>query len=76
MDAIAFPLNISRGMIRFKSLINGRIFNFWNHGDGTYSLAELESDKPELWVKNVLYQGNDALQVMNEIWKAVNDVQQ
>ena len=74
MNAIAEPLSLSFGKIRFRSKVNGRIFSLVMD-DGWYELVQLESNRPYDYVKHVLYVGVDGFQVMNVIWKEVNDVQ-
>lgn len=59
--------------VRFQSVLNGRIFSFVEDGN-EYELVELANNDERPEVKVVLYQGNDALKLMNVIWKEVTHV--
>lgn len=74
LNAIAYPLSVSLGRIRFRSNLNGRIFSLVMDED-LYELVELESNDAHALPLQHLYRGRDGFQVMNVIWKEVNDVQ-
>lgn len=74
IQRLAVLLGLGPGRIRFRSVLNGKIFSLILDIN-TYELVELEGDTPQPFVIRELYRGEDTNQVKSVIWKELNNVQ-
>ncbi len=73
MPRLAEPLVVAFNLIRFRSLVNRRVFSLlYEHGE--FELVELDEDFVEPSIVKILYEGNDAKQVKQMILQEVCDV--
>jgi hypothetical protein len=70
---LAEPLLIARNKVRFRSLVNLRIFGLVLIR-GCFFLVELDRDAEDALIKDLLYQGRNADEVKTVILKEVCDV--
>jgi len=65
-------LSLNDRKIRFRSIVNGRVFSFERFSDGRYQLSELQNLHHVDWRESVLYRGMNAAYVMYLIFIEVH----
>jgi hypothetical protein len=71
--AIAEPLLVERNKIRFRSLVNRRVFSLVFYKDG-FELVELNGNDRKAMPVRILYTGVDEFEVQGIILQEVCDV--